>query len=121
LTGAPNLLFRFFNPALLPMHNLTIMNRKTFAALFNRAEMQKLYCDYYGIFKVSVCGTEPGKRGKAAAMNLLMNLQLLLNMLFRMLFGKQGAEGYCFSPYLIYIGTKEARAQRNEKLCDSVD
>lgn len=113
LTGAPNLLFRIFNPALLPMHNLTIMNRGSFASLFDRAEMKKLYCDYYGTFKVSVCSTEPGSRWKAAAMNVLMNGQLLLNMLFRAAFGQHGAEGAWFSPYLIYIGTKTQ--QRHEE------
>lgn len=134
LTGTPNLLFHIFNPALIPMHNLKIMNRKAFAALFERSELTKQLCDYYGTFKVSVCGTAETSGGKAVAMNVLMNLQLLLNMLFRLVFGKHGAESYLFSPYLIYIGTKEpvpcrpsleknARedARENKRYCYSLD
>ena len=106
LTGIPNLLFRLFNPAVIPMHNLKIMNRKAFAALFQRAELHQQYCNYYGTFKVQVCGAEQLTGGKAALMNFLKNGQLLLNLLFRLVFGKHSTESYWFSPYLIYIGTK---------------
>ncbi len=115
LTGAPNLLFRIFNPELLPMHNLNIMSRKTFGSLFQRPELTEQVCAYYGTFKVSVCGTAQAHGAKAAAMNSLMNFQLLLNMLFRAVFGKRGAESYLFSPYLIYIGTKERAPHRQEE------
>ena len=111
LTGAPNLLFRLFNPEVIPMHNLNIMNRQAFAALFQRQELQQQYCNNYGTFKVSVCGASQLDGLKATVMNALMNGQLLLNMLFRIVFGKQGAESDWFSPYLIYIGTK---AQQEE-------
>lgn len=115
LTGVPNLLFRIFNPELLPMHNLNIMNRKAFSSLFERKELKRQLCDYYGTFKVSVCGTAQATGVKASAMNALMNFQLLLNMLFRAAFGKQGAESYLFSPYLIYIGMKERLPHRQEE------
>ncbi len=106
LTGLPHLLFRYFNPDVIPMHNLGIMNKPRFAALFQRAELQRRVCDYYGTFKVSVCGAEHLTGYKAKLMNFLMNGQLALNMLFRLAFGKRGAESYWTSPYLIYIGTK---------------
>ena len=106
LTGVPNWLFRLFNPDVIPMHNLSIMNKQSFASLFRRTELQSQLCNYYGTFKVQVCGAEQLAGGKAALMNFLMNCQLLLNMLFRLAFGKRGAESYAFSPYLIYIGTK---------------
>jgi SAM-dependent methyltransferase len=106
LTGLPNLLFRSFNPDVIPMHNLSIMNKPRFAALFQRADLQRRFCDYYGTFKVHVCGAEHLSGHKARFMNLLMNGQLALNMLFRCAFGKRGAESYWNSPYLIYIGTK---------------
>ncbi len=106
LTGVPNLLFRIFNPAVIPMHNLEIMNRSTFASLFQRTELRQQYCNYYGMFKSSVCGAAQVSGLKKAAMNAMMNGQLLLNLLFRGIFGKRGAESQAFSPYLIYIGTK---------------
>ncbi len=106
LTGLPHWLFRLFNPAVIPMHNLKIMNRNSFAALFQRAELQPQYCDYYGTFKSQVCGAAQLSGVKKAVMHALMNGQLLLNLLFRGAFGKRGAESYAFSPYLIYIGTK---------------
>jgi SAM-dependent methyltransferase len=106
LTGVPNWLFRLFNPDVIPMHNLKIMSKRAFAALFQRAGLRQQYCDYYGTFKVSVCGAAQLTGSKAAAMNWLMNGQLLLNMLFRCFLGKRGAESSWFSPYLIYIGTK---------------
>lgn len=106
LTGVPNLLFRLFNPAVIPMHNLNIMNKKSFADLFQRAELQSLFCAYYGTFKVHVCGGEHLSGSKASIMNFLKNCQLLLNLLFRAVLGKRGAESHWFSPFLIYIGTK---------------
>ncbi len=106
LTGVPNRLFRFFNPAVIPMHNLEIMNRKSFAALFQRAELRQQYCNYYGTFKSHVCGSAQLSGVKRTAMSALMNGQLLLNLAFRGVFGKRGAESHAFSPYLIYIGTK---------------
>ena len=106
LTGLPHLLFRTFNPEVIPMHNLRIMNKDSFAALFQRAGLQQRFCHYYGTFKVHVCGAEHLTGGKARLMNLLMNGQLALNMLFRLMLGKRGAESYWSSPYLIYIGTK---------------
>ncbi len=106
LTGVPHLLFRLFNPAVIPMHNLEIMNRKTFASLFQRAELHPQYCNYYGMFKSYVCGAAQLSGVKKAAMKGLITGQLLLNLLFRCVFGKRGAESHAFSPYLIYIGTK---------------
>jgi SAM-dependent methyltransferase len=106
LTGVPNLLFRIFNPAVIPMHNLDIMNRKTFAAMFQRAELQAQYCNYYGTFKSHVCGATQLSGVKKTVMNAMMNGQLVLNLLFRLAFGQRGAESHAFSPYLIYIGTK---------------
>ncbi|MBS1811373.1 MAG: class I SAM-dependent methyltransferase [Acidobacteria bacterium] len=128
LTGAPNLLFRLFNPEVIPMHNLKIMNRRSFASLFRRKELKQQYCNDYGTFKVSVCGATQLSGVKATVMNALMNVQLLLNMFFRAAFGKQGAESHWFSPYLIYIGTKEPSPhskeecpKRNERHCHSVN
>ena len=106
LTGVPNLLFRLFNPTVIPMHNLKIMNRNAFAALFQRAELRTQYCNYYGTFKSSVCGAAQSSGVKKVVVETLMNGQLLLNLLFRATFGKRGAESHAFSPYLIYIGTK---------------
>lgn len=106
LIGVPHLLFRLFHPEIIPMHNLNIMSKKSFAALFRRAGLQSHVCNYYGTFKVHVCGAEHLSGYQATVMNFLMNCQLMLNMLFRLAFGKHGAESYAFSPYLIYIGTK---------------
>lgn len=106
LTGVPHLLFRFFNPDIIPMHNLSIMNKKSFAALFPRRELRTRVCDYYGTFRVHVCGAEHLTGRKAALMQVLKNGQLGLNLLFRLALGKRGAESPWFSPYLIYIGTK---------------
>ena len=106
LTGVPNLIFRVFNPDIIPMHNLDIMNKKSYAALFQREGLRQQFCDLYGTFKVSVCGAEQLSGGKAKLMNALMNGQLLLNMLFRLAFGKRGFETHAFSPYIAYIGEK---------------
>lgn len=106
LTGVPNLLFRAFNPNVIPMHNLSIMNKKSFAALFQREGLRQEYCNYYGTFKINVCGVEHLTGVKATVMHYLLKVQLALNVLFRLLFGKQGADSAAFSPYLIFIGTK---------------
>lgn len=106
LTGVPHWLFRIFNPSVIPMHNLNIMNRTSFASLFQCGELQTHHCDYYGTFKAHVCGAEQLSGSKATIMNLLIKVQLALNVLFRLLFGKHGAESSAFSPYLIFIGTK---------------
>jgi 2-polyprenyl-3-methyl-5-hydroxy-6-metoxy-1,4-benzoquinol methylase len=107
LTGINNLLTRFFNQENLAIHNLNIMNRKTFSGLFDVAKLQPLYCDYFGTFSLRLCEPKEWHGFKYRLMRLTWWIQIPLNVLFRLAFGNKGMESYFFSPYLIYFGTKK--------------
>ena len=108
LRAVPWLLFKFFNPTVIPLHNLAIMNKRPFQALFQRETLQELYCQYQGTLKVQVCSELNLQGAKLKLLHLLMDAQSLLYMLFRLVFGRRGFETYLFSPYLIYIGKKKS-------------
>ncbi len=108
LTGLPNLLFRFFNPEVIQLHNLKIMNKPAFKSLFANDVLAEIYCNHYGTFKVSVCGTAHLRGWKLRLMNFLKDSQSILNIMFRLVFGSRGCESHLFSPYLMFIGRKKS-------------
>ncbi|MCE9635408.1 MAG: class I SAM-dependent methyltransferase [Planctomycetes bacterium] len=106
LVGLPGALFRVFNPGVIPLHNLAIMERRAFASLFDRDGLRELHCGNIGTFRVHVCGSDRTSGPRAALMGALMNAQLGLNAAFRLCLGSRGAESALCSPYLIYIGSR---------------
>jgi SAM-dependent methyltransferase len=105
LRGANHLLSWLFHPEVLPMHNLEIMARERFAALFPDHLVRRLFCDYYGTFSLCLLNARPGSL-RQRLLGLCMKLQLLLNLVFRFVLKERGAESRWFSPNLIFIGYK---------------
>ncbi len=108
IRAMPWVFFRFFNPTAIALHNLEIMNKKPFHALFQHRALQELYCEYLGTLKVQVCSEHSVQGGKRKLLRLMMDVQSVLYMIFRLVFGRRGFETYLFSPFLIYIGKKKS-------------
>jgi SAM-dependent methyltransferase len=106
--AVPWLLFKIFNPTSIPLHNLTIMNKQPFRALFQHKALQELYCRYHGTLKVQVCSELTATGAKLSLLHLMMDIQSILYMFFRLVLGKRGFETYLFSPFLMYIGKKKS-------------
>jgi SAM-dependent methyltransferase len=108
LKGVNYGLIRLFNKEVIAIHNLDIMRREAFAKLFDRDELQRLFCDYYGTFSFYLFNARDD-----SPMRLLLNsaykLQPALNLAFRLLLKNRGAESRLFSPHLLFIGKKTKR------------
>jgi SAM-dependent methyltransferase len=91
----------------LALHNLSIMDRRAFRALFDDAQLQHQFCDYVGAFTFDVfnVNTRPRRRALLRACHWA---QLPLNVLFHLtLRGRIGAHRST-SPRLVYVGVKRA-------------
>ena len=108
IRAVPWLLFKFFNPTSIPLHNLAIMNKQPFQALFQHKGLQELYCRYHGTLKVQVCSELNVKGSKLSLLHLMMDAQSIVYILFRLVLGRRGFETYLFSPFLMYIGKKKS-------------
>jgi SAM-dependent methyltransferase len=105
LRGVNYVLQRFFNKDILPMCNISIMEKDKFAALFDDERLSMQYCGYYGTFNFNLSmAKHPVRRIVLVCCKVI---QLLLNAVFRLLFGKKGLESETFSPYLLFIGVKK--------------
>jgi SAM-dependent methyltransferase len=105
LLGVNFLLTWLFRRDVLPMHNLDIMRRGTFAALFDDRKLERLFCGYYGTFSFYLFHTAPGSLMRIP-LAVGMKAQPALNALFRAAFKDRGAESGWFSPSLLYVGAK---------------
>ena len=105
LRGLNYPLTRFFDEQAIPRHNIKIMRKKVYATLFDREDLEPVFCDYYGTFSFYLFTT--GRSAfRQCALKTSHKLQPLLNLAFRTALGKKGAESGLFSPFLLYIGRK---------------
>jgi SAM-dependent methyltransferase len=95
----------FFQRDFLKVHNLSIMQRSTFARLFERDDLASLYCDYFGAFNVGLSYPKPNSV-KEKILTGLRQAQPLLNALYRLAFKPGQAEHRWLSSYLIFVGRK---------------
>jgi hypothetical protein len=107
--GVNYALTSIFNKELIPLHNLDIMRKAEFLKLFDRADLLRLFCDYYGTFSFYLFYTKKDSPMRFA-LRLSYKLQPLLNLIFRLVLRKTGAEGELVSPYLLFIGRKMSKA-----------
>jgi SAM-dependent methyltransferase len=105
LRGANNVLARLFDETAIPRHNTKIMRKHLYRALFEREDLEALFCDYYGTFSfyLFTAGKSPIRR---LAVKAAYKLQPALNLAFRTVLGARGAETGLFSPFLMYVGRK---------------
>lgn len=106
LRGVNYLLSWLFKKDVIPLHNLSIMRKQTFCAIFDRLGVTPLMCGYYGTFNFGLFNSRPSS-WKRHLLRACGNAQRVLNALFRLLFGARGAESVYFSPYLIFVGVKD--------------
>jgi SAM-dependent methyltransferase len=111
LRGFNYLLARLLNKEVLAMHNLTIMRKQEFKALFDGQQVAPLYCNHYGTFNFGLFNAQPNSF-KQFVLDLCIKLQTILNLAFRLLLGNRGAESSFFSPALIFIGVKRNNPTR---------
>ena len=105
--GINYLIKRIFSSGSLAAHNLDIMRRSTFAALFACAGLRPLRCDYVGTLDISMSQPPSGSNiALRATYQLFDKIQVLLNGILRSLLGTRGADSAFFSPFLIYVGSK---------------
>lgn len=105
IKGFNYLLTLLFNRKVIKMHNLEIMEIKTFSKLFNNMDLSILYLNYYGTFNFGLFNTK--KHTPPWYLLKVCNyLQLILNLIFRLIFKEKGMESNLFSPHLICIGEK---------------
>jgi 2-polyprenyl-3-methyl-5-hydroxy-6-metoxy-1,4-benzoquinol methylase len=105
LSGVNYMLAQLFHKEVIPLHNLSIMDKREFFKLFDRAGLSPLFCDYYGTFNFGLFNTAP-RSPMVRVLNTCMKAQLVLNATFRLFFPGGGLESRMFSPSLIYIGVK---------------
>jgi SAM-dependent methyltransferase len=105
LRGINYLLGYLFHKEIMPIHNLTIMRKKEFSELFDSQLLDTSLCGYYGTFDFGLFNTKEGSPLRFL-LSFCKMCQAVLNSLFPLLFKNKGAESSFFSPYLIYIGTK---------------
>jgi SAM-dependent methyltransferase len=110
LRGANYYLCRFFHKEVLDIHNLKIMERRTFSNLFEGKGLTPRFSDYYGVFSFYVFNTKPDS-WRRHALRLCFYLQLPLNAVVRLLCGARGrGRSRWLSPALLYVGEKNGES-----------
>ena len=105
LSGINRTLTRFFDRELLDVHNLTIMRRAPFEALFRHDGLQRLDSGYCGGFSFSLFySRSPGFRQRL--MSALHKLQLRLNIVAHLLLRRRAPECRLWSANLFFVGRK---------------
>lgn len=106
LRGINGTLTTFFNPPLMPIHNLEIMKPDEFSNAFKFENLSPLFCRYYGKFSFFLFYAE-NKFYKKLLMNICYKFQPLLDLYLHTFFGKKGIEKSKSGPYLLFIGRKQ--------------
>jgi SAM-dependent methyltransferase len=111
LRGFNYFLSRFFDEESIARHNLRIMTKNAYSSLFQRGDLETLFCDYYGTFNLYLFSAGPSPL-KRTTLRFCRTLQPALNFSFRTLYQDKGLESSLFSPCLLYIGRKLSSAQQ---------
>jgi SAM-dependent methyltransferase len=109
LRGINYVLADLFDKEAIPRHNTEIMRKTVFKRLFDRQDLEPVFCDYYGTFSFYLFTADQSK-ARRSGLKFAHKVQPVLNGVFRMLFGNKGRECRYFSPSLLYIGSKQANA-----------
>ncbi len=105
LSGINYYLLKFLNPESLSGHNTSIMNKKSFEALFENKDLDHMYCDYIGLLSFGLLNTD--KKWKYYLWRVLLIVQRPFDMLQRVLLGSHALKSRYSSPYLLYVGRKK--------------
>lgn len=96
---------RVLDRRLLEIHNLAIMDRRSFRSLFDRTRLEERFCDYFGAFTFSLFNVNTRPK-RAPLLRACYHAQLPLNVLFHLILrGRPGGFRWT-SPGLLYVGVK---------------
>jgi hypothetical protein len=98
-------LAKLLNVDSLSKHNVSIMNKKSFCELFLKHKMEKIYCDYVGIFSFGLFNTN--LKWKYFLHRLLLLSQRPFDFLLRIFMPANHLKNKYTSPYLLFIGLKK--------------
>jgi SAM-dependent methyltransferase len=105
LRGLNNWLAKFFYSDVLAIHNLSIMERSRFQALFDGLPVRPLYCDYLGVFALGLQATREGSWKRQLLAKGIM-VEAMVGLAARPLLGNRHPESRWTSPYLVFLGEK---------------
>ena len=109
-------LTRLFHSALVPMHNLEIMNRDVLAGLFDAPDVEPLFCDYYGSLDVGAFTTP--HRVRRWLLRGLRGVQWGVNRTLGALPPDRRPEHPATSPFLVFVVVGMPRRKRPSR-CDA--
>jgi SAM-dependent methyltransferase len=96
---------RVLDRRLLDLHNLSIMDRGAFRALFDVARLEERFCGYYGAFTFNLFNVNTRPR-RLPFLRACHRAQLVLNVLLHLsLRGRTGGQRWT-SPGLLYVGVR---------------
>ncbi|MBV8761860.1 MAG: class I SAM-dependent methyltransferase [Deltaproteobacteria bacterium] len=105
LRGVNYWLSKFFNADVLAKHNLSIMTLPAFSALFEREDLESLYCGYVGWFFMGLQNTPPGSP-KRHLLRAGMAIEKPFDLAAKRLFGSESPQLPALSPFLYYVGRR---------------
>ena len=111
LRGLNGRLARFFHPGVLDIHNLEIMQREVFADLFERLDLQTMFCDHIGVFSLGIQNAKPGS-WKRSLIHVARIANSGLGLGMRLTLNRRRWESAYLSPYLLYVGRKVEEAKQ---------
>ena len=109
LRGVNYPLARFFDKGAIPRHNINIMRKDVFTKLFDRRDLQRAACGFYGAFSFYLFTSDQSKLARKS-LRSCHKFQPVLNLAFRTVFGNRRIQSPLFSPFLQYIGRKVGRS-----------
>lgn len=104
LNGVNKVLAKFLNKSSYDLHNISIMNKKSFSGLFSEEDYSINYCDYVGLFSFGLFNTD--KKWKYYLYRFLLLVQRPFDLLFRIIFRDRVFTNKYTSPYLLCIAQK---------------
>lgn len=93
---------------LYPFHNIGLMRKEVFGKLFERSDLETLFCGYEGGFDLGILEGGPKNVLNNWVRKVTRRVQWSLNVLFNSFFFGHVPETRYTSPYLLYIGRKKA-------------
>jgi SAM-dependent methyltransferase len=112
LRGVNYRLSEFFHPEVLAIHNLAIMEKSNFRALFAALPLRPLYCDYLGVFELGLQNTQEGS-WKRHLLSTGIAAEAVCGLPARTLLGNRHPESHWTSPYLVFLGEKVCAPQES--------
>jgi SAM-dependent methyltransferase len=103
--GLNHLLQLVVDRSVVARHNLEVMERERFAALFRRPELDALRCGYHGVQSLGLVYCRHDSRLRPLY-DAGIWAQNLVDLLYKLLFRRWRPESRWLSPFLLYLGRR---------------